>query len=218
MKLITELTEEVQYIKEESEGKQNLFIKGVFAQADVSNRNKRVYPFPILEKEINRYTKECISENKAVGELNHPSGPNINLDRVCILIKEIKQNNKDFEGKALVMSTPMGQIVKNLINDGVKLGVSTRALGSLKPLKEGLNEVQEDLRLLAIDVVADPSAPDAFVQGIMENREWIFNAVTGSWQEQIVETTKKIIQESAIEDLEIKKFKLFENFINSIKI
>lgn len=186
-------------------------------QAGIPNRNKRIYPVPTLQKEVNRYVTENVAKNRAYGELNHPSGPNINGDRIAILIKELRQDGNDFKGKALVASTPMGDIVRGLLKDGASLGVSSRALGTLKPLKsqnEELSEVQDDLRLLAVDVVTDPSAPAAFVNGIMENHEYYYNPKTGIYAEQ----TKKIIKKASKNQLtESFKLKLFENFIRQVK-
>lgn len=216
MKLIRELVEEVQYLKEEKDGKTSLYIRGPFAQAEVPNRNKRIYRMNIMEKEVHRYLNESVNQSRAFGELGHPPGPNINLDRACILIKEMVKDGNNFNGKALVTSTPMGQIVAGLINDGAKLGVSTRALGSLKPLKDGINEVQSDFRLLAVDVVADPSAPDAYVEGIMEGSEYIWNAASGTWAERTIENQRKEIKTMTLEQIEDNKLRLFETFLNSL--
>ena len=218
MKLLTEVTQDLQYIKEEKEGqKPRLFIEGIFAQAEVANRNKRVYPMNILENEINRYNNESIKTNRATGELNHPSGPNINLDRVAISIKSLEKNGSNFHGKALVTDTPCGKIVEGLINSGVSLGVSTRALGSLKPLKEGLSEVQDDLRLLAIDVVADPSAPEAYVNAIMEGVEWLYDPSLGIWVNRIVEQTRNELKVMPVARInETVCLKAFSRFLNGL--
>ncbi len=217
MKLIQELVEDIQYIKEDKDGKESLYLTGTFAQAEIANRNKRIYRLPILEGEINRYVKENVNTNRAMGELGHPQGPNINLDRVAIHIKELNRDGNNFNGKALVASTPMGKVCENLINDGARLGVSTRALGSLKPLKDGLNEVQDDLKLLAIDVVADPSAPDAFVQGIMESREYLFDFGTNTWVQQVAEQTQKQLKTMPLKQIELNKVKLFERWLQSLE-
>jgi len=216
LKLITELNEDVEYIFEEKEGMRRYYIKGVFAEADVDNRNKRRYPLPILEKEVNRYVKENVQKNAAFGELGHPTGSNINLDRACILIKELNKNNNAFMGKALVTNTPVGRIVEGLISDGARLGVSTRSLGSLKPISGGINEVQDDLRLLAVDVVADPSAPNAFVNGIMENVEYIYDAAKDAYIEQHIDDTKKALRGMSIKQINAAKLALFEDFINKL--
>ena len=175
MKLITETIEDVKYLTEASEnGTKKMYIEGTFLVGDTVNRNNRMYKMDTLRKEVARYTKDLIETNRALGELGHPDTPTINLDRACIKITALQEDGNTFKGKALVLETPYGQIVKNLIESGVNLGVSSRALGSLQQTKEGYNLVQDDLRLAtAADVVADPSAPGAFVQGIMENKEWI---------------------------------------------
>lgn len=216
MLLFRELNEEIEYIKEEKDGKQHLFLKGPFAQAEVGNRNKRMYPLPILEKEVNRFTKEKINERCAFGELNHPAGPNINLDRACILITEMKQDGNNFLGKAKVTTKGLGEIVRGLIEDGAKLGVSTRALGSVKlNARTGLNEVQDDLKLLAVDVVSDPSGPDCWTNAIMENSKWIFNAATGLW-ESYVDDLQKQMHKMPIKELEENKIRLFETFLDEL--
>jgi hypothetical protein len=213
MKLITEVVEDVKYLVEESDGVKNLFIHGPFLQADVVNRNKRVYPLNVLENEVGRYIKENVSTNRAYGELNHPDKPIVNLDRVAILIKELKQDGPTFVGKAKVVDTPMGNIVKNLIAEGANLGVSSRALGSLKARKDGINEVQNDLRLAAVDVVSDPSGPSCFINGIMENAEWIWND-----REWIMQEAKKEINTS-IRKREFNEqvaMRVFEKVLNEI--
>ena len=179
MKLITETTEDIQYIKEDKDGKTNLFIEGVFLQSDLKNRNGRVYPREIMQREVNRYVKESINKKRAMGELGHPDGPTINLDRVSHMITSLREDGSNYIGKAKILDTPMGNIVKNLIDEGASLGVSSRGLGTLKE-KNGINEVQDDFVLsTAADIVADPSAPDAFVRGIMEHKEWVM--VEGTW-------------------------------------
>lgn len=216
LKLIRETVEEVQYIKESKDGKETLYLKGPFAQGEVGNRNKRFYPMPILEREVARYLKEHIERMTGFGELGHPPGPNINLDRVAILTKELVREGNNFIGKAQVASTPMGNIVSNLISDGARLGVSTRALGSVKLRKDGLNEVQDDLKLLAIDVVADPSGPDCWTNAIMEGSDYIWNAGTGSWEEYI-DTTRKVMHSMTLEEIENNKLRLFNEFLNELK-
>ena len=167
MKLITEMTEDVRLITEDRDGKKNYFIEGIFMQAEQKNRNGRVYPFGTLEKEVNRYCSDLVEKKRALGELNHPQGPTVNLDRVSHLITELHFKGNDCYGKAKVLDTPMGKIVKNLIDEGAQLGVSSRGMGSLKDVG-GINEVQGDFMLSAVDIVADPSAPNAFVNGIYE--------------------------------------------------
>lgn len=214
MKLITELTEEVSYIKENiGNGEKTYFIEGVFMQSDVKNRNGRVYPKNILGKECQRYIKEYVEKGRAMGELNHPTGPTVNLDRVSHIIKELHEDGSNMVGKAKVLDTPMGRIVKNLIDEGARLGVSTRGMGSLRS-KNGYQEVQEDFMLAAIDIVADPSAPNAFVNGIMEGREWVFE--NGFWQERDREQAVKLIKKSSKRDLQENIVKVFENYFKKI--
>ena len=190
MKLISEhFSDDVEYITEQSDdGKKNYKLKGVFLQAEIKNRNGRVYPFEVLEKEVDRYNKEFINENRAYGELGHPEGPTVNLDKVSHMVTSLKPDGKNFIGEAKVMSTPMGGIVKNIMDDGGKLAVSSRGMGSLTK-KNGANYVNDDFYLAtAADIVADPSAPNAFVEGIMEGKEWVWN--NGMLQEQEVAQIK----------------------------
>ena len=215
MKLITETVEQVEFLTEAAaDGGKNYFIEGTFMQADTLNRNKRMYPKHILLNEVNRYTKEYVNNSRAFGELNHPSGPTVNLDRVAIIIKELNCNGTDVYGKAKVMSTPMGEIVKNLISEGARLGVSTRGMGSLKA-KNGYNEVQPDFMLSAVDIVADPSAPNAFVNGIMEGKEWIWD--NGILVEKEIEMNRKELAKTSTRKLEEKGIRLFENFLKKLK-
>ena len=175
LKLISEAVEEVEYITEEKDGKKNYKIKGVFMQADIKNRNGRVYPQEVLQKEVAKYNKNFIKENRAFGELGHPDGPTVNLERVSHMITDLYPDGKNFIGEAKIMSTPMGNIVKNLMDEGAKLGVSSRGMGSLES-RNGANYVKDDFYLAtAADIVADPSAPNAFVEGIMEGKEWVLN-------------------------------------------
>ena len=190
MKLISEhFSDDVEYITEEREdGKKNFKLKGVFMQAEIKNRNGRVYPMEVLEKEVARYNKEFIEQNRAYGELGHPEGPTVNLDKVSHMVTSLKPDGKNFIGEAKVMSTPMGNIVKNIMDDGGKLAVSSRGMGSLTK-KNGANYVNDDFYLAtAADIVADPSAPNAFVDGIMEGKEWVWN--NGLLQEQEVAEIK----------------------------
>ena len=190
MKLISEhFSDDVEYITEQADdGKKNYKLKGVFLQAEIKNRNGRVYPFEVLEKEVDRYNKEFINENRAYGELGHPEGPTVNLDKVSHMVTSLKPDSKNFIGEAKVMGTPMGTIVKNIMDDGGKLAVSSRGMGSLEQ-KNGANYVKDDFYLAtAADIVADPSAPNAFVDGIMEGKEWVWN--NGLLQEQEVAEIK----------------------------
>ena len=190
MKLITEVYESIEYISEANEnGEKEYFIEGIFMQANKKNRNGRMYPTEVLEREVDRYNKEYVVKNRAFGELGHPQGPTINLERVSHMIKELKKDGDNFVGKAKIMDSPYGTIVKNLIKEGASLGVSSRGMGSLKS-KNGVNEVQGDFYLAtAADIVADPSAPDAFVEGIMEGVEWVYEG--GRWVEQFVEQAQE---------------------------
>jgi hypothetical protein len=214
MKLITELTEDVKYIKENiGNGEKTYFIEGVFMQSDVKNRNGRVYPQGILKKECGRYITEYVEKGRAMGELNHPTGPTVNLDRVSHIIKELHEDGRNVYGKAKVLDTPMGKIVKNLIDEGAQLGVSTRGMGSLRP-KNGYQEVQEDFMLAAIDIVADPSAPNAFVNGIMEGKEWVFEH--GIWTERDREMAVKTIKNSSKKDLQENIVKVFNDYFKKL--
>jgi len=212
---MSELTEEVEFIAEANDkGGKSLFIKGIFMQAEQPNRNKRIYPMGVLEPEVNRYIKEYVQKNRAFGELGHPQGPTINPERISHMITELKRDGNNFVGKAKITDTPYGNIVKNLMNDGAKFGVSSRGMGSLKE-RNGINEVQKDFYLAtAADIVTDPSAPDAFVDGVMEGVEWIFTA--GTWVPRFVEESQKLVHSTNRNDLERVKLEIFENYINSI--
>ncbi len=218
MKLITELNEKVNYIFEEDEksGKKNYFIEGVFMQGNLKNRNGRVYPNEVLAKEANRYDKEYIQKNKAYGELGHPQGPTINLERVSHMIKELKPDGSNFVGRAKVLDTPYGNIVKNLIDEGAQLGVSSRGMGTIRE-RNGAQEVQSDFMLsTAADIVADPSAPDAFVNGVMEGMEWVYDEASRSFRSiQVVDEIKSVGTKSA-KELEEQKYDLFNKFLRSL--
>ena len=194
VKLISEEIQDVEYICEQKEdGKKNYKIKGIFMQADIKNRNGRVYPMDVLNKEVERYNKQYVNEKRAFGELGHPEGPTVNLDKVSHMITKLYPDGKNFIGEAKIMSTPMGEIVKTLMNEGAKLGVSSRGMGSLDQ-KNGANYVRNDFYLAtAADIVADPSAPNAFVQGIMEGKEWVWN--NGALVEAELERAKQRINE-----------------------
>ena len=216
MKLITEEIESVQVIAEEKDGKKTLYIQGPFLQTEVVNRNGRMYSFPIMEKEVKRYTENYISKGRALGELGHPDGPTVNLDRVSHKIVSLSQEGNNFIGKAQILSTPMGKIAESLLKEGVTLGVSSRGIGSVRPNKSGYMEVGEDFMLAtAADIVADPSAPDAFVQGIMEGKEWIWDG--GMLREKVAENTQKRINTLVDQGiLEEYKLSLFNEFLNSL--
>ncbi len=207
MKLITEHTNDVEYIVE-GKGKQQ-YIKGVFMQSDVKNQNGRVYPFGVLQREVKNYNNKFVKEGRALGELGHPMGPTINLDRVSHLITELYEDGKNFIGKAKIMDTPNGKIVKNLLESGVRLGVSSRGLGTVKANKSGVNEVQKDFTLSTVDIVADPSAPAAFVNGIMEGKEF---STTGEIEHYI----KKDVHNTNSKKLDEKKLKLFEKYLGNL--
>ena len=217
MKLITEEIEQVEFIVENRNGKKSLYIEGVFLQGNIKNRNGRMYPMETLRKEVSRYNENHIQSGRALGELGHPDGPTVNLDRVSHKITSLKESGTNFIGRAKILeSTPMGKIASSLLSEGVKLGVSSRGIGSLKPTKEGFNVVGEDFMLAtAADIVADPSAPDAFVEGIMEGKEWI-------WEGSILRERKAEEIKSKIDTLagrkmlEEHKISLFDEFINSL--
>mgnify|MGYP003335621236 FL=1 len=217
MKLITETFEDVKYLTEKREdGTKAYYIEGPFLQSEIANRNGRIYRKDIMKREVERYIKEYVDTKRAFGELGHPDGPNINLDRVSHMIVGLKEDGNNFMGRAKVMTeTPMGRIVKNLIDEGAQLGVSSRGMGSLKVNKEGVNEVQDDFYLAtAADIVADPSAPDAFVRGIMEGKEWMM--VEGRFVERHYDETRSVIQKASLKDLDAVKIQVFENFIKQI--
>lgn len=214
MKLITETTQnEIEVLTEEKNGQKNYFIKGVFMESDTKNRNGRMYPANIMEKEIGRYNNEYVKQNRAMGELGHPEGPTVNLERVSHIIKNLSVDGKQIVGEAKIMDTPYGKIVKNLIDEGAKLGVSSRGMGSLKE-QDGVNVVQEDFMLAAVDVVADPSAPNAFVNGIMEGKEWVWD--NGVLKPVDVENYRKVIKNTPSRKLEEQAINLFKDFISKL--
>ena len=216
MKLIREEIETVEFVTEERNGKKSLYIEGVFLQGNIKNRNGRMYPMETLAKEVNRYNESNVVTGRALGELGHPEGPTVNLDRVSHKIVSLKESGSNFIGKAKILNTPMGQIASSLIGEGVKLGVSSRGIGSLKPTKEGFNVVGDDFMLAtAADIVADPSAPDAFVEGIMEGKEWVWEGTT--LRERLAARTKsKIERLTEQKRLEEQKLNVFNEFINSL--
>lgn len=214
MKLITEVTETLNYLAEEKDGKKSLFIEGPFLQAEVVNRNGRKYMKESMAREVNRYTEQYINKNRAFGELGHPDTPSINLDRVSHLVVGLRQEGNDWIGKAKILDTPMGNIVKSLIEGGAQIGVSSRGMGSLKNVN-GINIVQDDFHLAtAADIVADPSAPNAFVQGIMEGKEWVM--VNGVWTEQQYTQAKKMIQEASKADIEKVSLRIWESLVKKL--
>ena len=215
MKLITEMTEDVQLLIEEdkSTGVKNHYIQGVFMQAEQKNRNGRIYPLPVMTGEVERYNTELVSRNRAMGELNHPQGPTVNLDRVSHMIKDLKVEGNDVMGKAKLLDTPMGNIAKNLVNEGAQLGVSSRGMGSIEE-KNGINYVKEDFMLSAVDIVADPSAPGAFVDGIMEGKEWIWD--NGVIKERQINEYCKMIERASTRELEEKAIFAFSDFLSKL--
>lgn len=216
MELIREEIEQVEVIVEQRNGKKNLYIEGVFLQGDIKNRNGRMYPSETLAREVGRYNEQFVGKGRALGELGHPDGPTINLDRVSHKITSLRQEGSNFIGRAQILSTPMGNIAKSLLDEGVKLGVSSRGLGSLKEDRNGIKIVGEDFMLAtAADIVADPSAPDAFVNGIMEGKEWVWDG--GILREKLAEKTYKTINTLVDQKrLEEQKLNLFNQFLSNL--
>tara|TARA_R110001583_G_scaffold190031_2_gene353924 strand:+ start:425 stop:1078 length:654 start_codon:yes stop_codon:yes gene_type:complete len=214
LKLITEHVEDVKFLTEDRDGVKEYFIEGIFMQAEKKNRNGRKYPNEVLMKEANRYQKEYVEQNRAMGELGHPDGPTVNLERVSHLIESLKPDGNNIMGRAKILETPYGKIVKNLMQGGVKLGVSSRGMGSLEQ-KNGINVVKDDFMLSAIDIVADPSAPDAFVDGVMEGKAWVWD--NGLLKEQDLNSVCSMIQRASKRELEEKKIAAFESFMSKIK-
>ncbi len=217
MRLIREVTESVNLVTESKLGKgKEYFIEGIFLQSELTNRNRRMYPESVMDKEVARYIKESVDQNRAYGELGHPDNPQINLDRVSHLIVSLRKEGTNYIGKAKILETPMGQIARGLLDGGANLGVSSRALGSLKANNEGVQIVQDDFMLsTAADIVADPSAPDAYVRGIMENKEWVF--VDGKFVEKHIEEVKAIIRKTSSRNLEEAKIVAFQSFLSKIR-
>ena len=214
MKLISEEIQDAEYLIEDANGKKNYKIKGVFLQSDIKNRNGRIYPKEIMMKEVNRYQREFVNKKRAFGELGHPDGPTVNLERVSHMITNLQQDGSNFMGEAKIMNTPYGKIVKGLIDEGAQLGVSSRGMGSLEQ-RNGANYVKNDFMLAtAADIVADPSAPDAFVQGIMESKEWVWD--NGRLVERDIDAWKKEIRSASMRKLEEKKLEVFENFLKNL--
>ena len=214
MKLISEEVNDAQYIVEEASGKKSYKIKGIFLQAEMKNRNGRVYPMEVLEREVLRYNKEFINKKRAFGELGHPDGPTVNLERVSHMITKLHPDGKNFIGEAKIMDTPYGKIVKGLIDEGAQLGVSSRGMGSLIQ-RNGANYVKDDFYLAtAADIVADPSAPDAFVHGIMENKEWVWD--NGVLVEKDIEAWKQQVRRAKQRALDEAKLKIFESLLRKL--
>lgn len=216
MKLIREEIENVEIIVESKNGKKSLYIEGVFLQGNIKNRNGRMYPMETLRREVSRYNESNVQTGRALGELGHPDGPTVNLDRVSHKIVSLKENGSNFIGKAKILSTPMGKIASSLLDEGVKLGVSSRGIGSLKMSKEGVNMVGDDFMLAtAADIVADPSAPDAFVEGIMEGKEWIWEGsiLREKAAEQTVRRINTLVDQRILEQ---HKLDLFNDFLSKL--
>jgi hypothetical protein len=214
MKLITEMIEDVEYLVESKGDTKHYYIEGVFMQAEQKNRNGRVYPTAHITPAVKEYTEKYVTQNRAMGELNHPSGPTVNLDKVSHIIKELKTDGNNFVGKAKVLDTPMGKIVKSLIDEGAKLGVSSRGMGSLKKNSRGINEVQNDFTLSAVDIVADPSAPDAFVNGILEGKEWVWD--NGLLREQQIAQYEKEIKKASRQNIQETALNAFKDFLSKL--
>lgn len=216
MKLIKEVFDTTNIIVEERKGKKDYFIEGVFLQSELKNRNGRMYPESVMDNEVARYIKESVEKNRAYGELGHPDTPSINLDRVSHMIVSLRKEGTNYIGRAKIMETPMGNIARGLLDGGANLGVSSRALGSLKMNNEGVQIVQDDFMLsTAADIVADPSAPDAYVRGIMESKEWVF--VDGKFVEKNIEETQKFIRKASSKQLQEAKILAFQHFLSKIK-
>lgn len=215
MKLITELTESVTYLSEAKEdGSKDYYIEGIFLQANKPNRNGRIYPTCVMDSAVQKYIESHVANSRAYGELGHPDGPQINLDRVSHLITNLKKDGDNYVGKAKIADTPMGNIARGLLKSGANLGVSSRGLGTLKPNKQGIMEVQDDFKLAtAADIVADPSAPDAFVKGVMENVDWVYDASTDTWYQEKLEEARKSMKKMTMDEIERSKLGIFENFI-----
>ena len=216
MKLIREEIESVEFLVENRNGKKSMYIEGVFLQGNIKNRNGRMYPMETLRREVGRYNENHVQSGRALGELGHPDTPTVNLDRVSHKIVSLKESGSNFIGKAKILGTPMGKIASSLVEEGVKLGVSSRGIGSLKPTREGVNIVGDDFMLAtAADIVADPSAPDAFVEGIMEGKDWVWDG--GILREKFAENTYKTINTLVDQKtLDEKKLSLFNDFLSNI--
>jgi hypothetical protein len=215
MKLIAEEIVEVNFLTEDNGGKTSHFIEGVFLQGEIKNRNGRMYPIDTLQREVDTYNESYVSKGRALGELGHPDGPQINLDRVSHKIVSLRQEGNNFIGKAKILETPMGKIAKNLLDEGVKLGVSSRGLGSIER-RGDMNVVKDDFMLAtAADIVADPSAADAFVEGIMEGKDWVWNS---GWEESQIAAVKRDIDNASVDQLTEKKLKAFENLLRNLKL
>lgn len=218
MLLITELLDEkINFVTEETDKGKKLYIEGVFMQGGIPNKNGRIYPNSVLDKEVARYIGEAVEKSRAFGELGHPAGPTVNLDRVSHLIKSLHREGNNYIGKALIMESPMGNIVKSLLEGGASLGVSSRGMGSIKEGRGGIMEVQADFHLAtAADIVADPSAPDAFVRGIMEGCEWVYDVITDQWKKESISEIHESMKKLTVKQIEESKLRLFGTFLKTI--
>ena len=215
MKLIREEIESVEFLVEQKNGKKSMYIEGVFLQGNIKNRNGRMYPMETLRREVSRYNENHVQAGRALGELGHPDGPTVNLDRVSHKIVSLRESGSNFIGKAKLLNTPMGKIASSLIEEGVKLGVSSRGIGSLKMTREGVNVVGDDFMLAtAADIVADPSAPDAFVEGIMEGKEWVWD--NGILQERHIAQMKRELDHATLFNIQERKVSAFEKFLKGL--
>ena len=216
MKLIREEIESVEFLVEQRNGKKSMYIEGVFLQGNIKNRNGRMYPTEVLRKEVSRYNENHIQSGRALGELGHPDGPTVNLDRVSHKIISLRENGSNYNGKAKILGTPMGKIASSLIDEGVKLGVSSRGIGSLKPTREGINVVGDDFMLAtAADIVADPSAPDAFVEGIMEGKDWVWDGsiLREKYATKTYKTINTLVDQKKLDE---QKLSLFNDFLSNL--
>jgi len=216
MKLITEEIESVEFLVETRNGKKSMYIEGVFLQGNIKNRNGRMYPMETLRREVGRYNENHVAAGRALGELGHPEGPTVNLDRVSHKIVSLKESGSNFVGKAKILGTPMGKIASSLIDEGVKLGVSSRGIGSLKPTREGVNVVGDDFMLAtAADIVADPSAPDAFVEGIMEGKDWVWDGsiLREKYATKTYKTINTLVDQKKLDE---QKLSLFNDFLSNL--
>ena len=216
MKLITEEIESVEFLVEQKNGKKSMYIEGVFLQGNIKNRNGRMYPMETLRREVGRYNENHVQSGRALGELGHPEGPTVNLDRVSHKIVSLKESGSNFVGKAKILGTPMGKIASSLIDEGVKLGVSSRGIGSLKPTREGINVVGDDFMLAtAADIVADASAPDAFVEGIMEGKDWVWDGsiLSEKYATKTYKTINTLVDQKKLDE---QKLSLFNDFLSNL--
>jgi len=217
MHLLRECTDQVEVLKEGEGDKQNLYLSGIFMQSNLANKNKRIYPTTVMEREVRRYVTDVMKHGSSIGELSHPQTPSINLDRVSHKITDLKMEGSNVTGKALVLNTPMGQIARGLLEGGVRLGVSSRGVGTLKPIHDGLMEVGPDFKLVTVDIVSDPSAPEAWVNAVMENVSWVWDAVKGDWRrEEALAEQRQEMRRLTPRQLEETRLRALENYLKLI--